>query len=57
MAKKTTASIQILNKCSVRPYGRTPKTKQSPVVSWDGLLETGWEPDANIKLLYSSRRN
>ena len=57
MAKNTTASIQILNKCSDRPYGRTPKTKQSPVVSWDGLLETGWEPDANIKLLYSSRRN
>lgn len=34
------------NKCSVCPYGRTPETKQSPVVSWDGLLETGWEPDA-----------
>ena len=34
------------NKCSDCPYGRTPETKQSPVVSWDGLLETGWEPDA-----------
>ena len=57
MAKNTTASIQILNKCSACHYGRTPENKQSPVVSWDGLLETGWEPDANIKLLYSSRRN
>ena len=34
------------NKCSACPYGRTPETKQSPVVSWDGLLELGWEPDA-----------
>ena len=32
------------NKCSTCPYGRTPETKQIPVVSWDGLLETGWEP-------------
>ncbi len=32
------------NKCSACPYGRTPETKQIPVVSWDGLLETGWEP-------------
>jgi hypothetical protein len=32
------------NKCSACPYGRTPETKQSPVVSWDGLLDSGWEP-------------
>jgi DNA-directed RNA polymerase specialized sigma24 family protein len=32
------------NKCSACPYGRTPETKQIPVVSWDGLLDTGWEP-------------
>jgi DNA-directed RNA polymerase specialized sigma24 family protein len=25
----------------------TPETKQAPVISWDGLLETGWEPDAS----------
>jgi hypothetical protein len=35
------------NKCSACPYGRTPETKQAPVISWDGLLETGWEPDAS----------
>ena len=33
------------NKCFACPYGRTPETKQAPVISWDGLLETGWEPD------------
>ncbi len=32
------------NKCSECPYGRTPETKQIPVISWDGLLESGWEP-------------
>ena len=32
------------NKCSACPYGRTPETKQAPVVSWDGLLDSGWEP-------------
>ena len=32
------------NKCSECPYGRTPETKQIPVVSWDGMLDTGWEP-------------
>ena len=32
------------NKCSECPYGRTPETKQVPVVSWDGLLDSGWEP-------------
>jgi hypothetical protein len=35
------------NKCSACPYGMTPETKQAPVISWDGLLETGWEPDAS----------
>ena len=33
------------NKCSACPYGKTPETKQAPVISWDGLIETGWEPD------------
>ena len=32
------------NRCAECPYGRTPETKQIPVVSWDGLLDTGWEP-------------
>lgn len=32
------------NKCSECLYGRTPETKQAPVISWDGLLDTGWEP-------------
>ena len=32
------------NKCSECPYGRTPEDKQSPVVSLDVLLDSGWEP-------------
>ena len=31
------------NKCSECPYGRTSETKQSAVISWDGLTDTGWE--------------
>ena len=29
------------NKCSACPYGRTPETKQSPLVSWDGFAAIG----------------
>ena len=32
------------NRCSECPYGRTPETKQAPVISLDGLLDSGWEP-------------
>lgn len=32
------------NKCSECPYGRTPETKQAAVISWDGLIATGYEP-------------
>ena len=32
------------NRCAECPYGMTPEKKQAAVVSWDGLLETGWEP-------------
>ena len=32
------------NKCTECPYGMTPEKKQAAVVSWDGLLDTGWEP-------------
>jgi DNA-directed RNA polymerase specialized sigma24 family protein len=32
------------NKCSECPYGRTPETKQAPVISWDELVDSGWEP-------------
>ena len=34
------------NKCSDCPYGRTPETKQASLVSWDELLENGYEPEA-----------
>ncbi|MEE3380948.1 MAG: hypothetical protein VZQ81_03495 [Succiniclasticum sp.] len=32
------------NKCTNCPYGMTPEKRQAAVVSWDGLVETGWEP-------------
>ena len=45
--RKAFVKCRDTNKCSACPYGRTPETKQAPVISWDGLLETGWEPDAS----------
>ena len=33
------------NKCSECPYGRTPETKQASLVSLDGLVEDGYEPE------------
>lgn len=32
------------NKCSECPYGRTPETKQAAFVSFDELVDSGWEP-------------
>ena len=32
------------NKCSQCPYGRTPETKQAAFVSFDELVDSGWEP-------------
>ena len=31
------------NKCSACPYGRTPETKQTALVSWDGLTDAGYD--------------
>lgn len=45
--RKAFVKCRDTNKCSACPYGRTPETKQAPVISWDGLLETGWELDAS----------
>lgn len=42
--RKAFVKCRDTNKCSECPYGRTPETKQVPVVSWDGLLDSGWEP-------------
>ena len=33
------------NKCSECPYGRTPDTKQAALISLDGLVEDGYEPE------------
>ena len=33
------------NKCSACPYGRTPDTKQAAIISLDGLVEDGYEPE------------
>lgn len=42
--RKAFVKCRDTNKCSACPYGRTPETKQAAVISWDGLIETGWEP-------------
>ncbi len=34
------------NKCSECPYGRTPETRQASLVSWNGLVESGYEPES-----------
>ena len=31
------------NKCSTCPYGRTPETKQTALVSWDSLTDAGYD--------------
>ena len=31
------------NRCSACPYGRTPETKQTALVSWDGMTDAGYE--------------
>ena len=33
------------NKCTACPYGMTPETKQASVISWDGLIDAGCEPN------------
>lgn len=35
------------NSCSRCPYGRKPEDKEAPVISWDGLVETGYDPGAS----------
>lgn len=32
------------NSCARCPYGRKPEDKQTPVISWDGLIESGYDP-------------
>ena len=32
------------NSCARCPYGRKPEDKQAPVISWDGLIESGYDP-------------
>ena len=34
------------NKCSACPYGRTPETKEPAVVSWDGLIDAGYDTES-----------
>ena len=34
------------NSCARCPYGRKPEDKEPPVISWDGLVESGYDPGA-----------
>ena len=37
------------NKCSECPYGITPETRQAADISWDNLVENGWETEAEAE--------
>lgn len=32
------------------PYGRTPETREAPVISWDGMVDSGYEPEAECSV-------
>ncbi len=34
------------NKCSACPFGRKPEDREPTIISWDGLIETGYEPES-----------
>ena len=44
--RKAYVKCKDTNKCSACPYGRTPDIKQAAEVSWDGMIDTGFEPAA-----------
>lgn len=44
--RKAYVKCKDTNKCSACPYGRTPETKEAAVVSWDGLIDAGYDPAA-----------
>ena len=37
------------NLCSVCPYYREMEDRQARIISWDGLIETGYEPESENK--------
>ena len=39
------------NKCSRCPYHRNPEDRQASVISWDGLIESGYEPESEDREL------
>lgn len=41
--RKVFVKCRDTNKCSTCPYGRTPETKEAAVVSWDGLIDAGYD--------------
>ena len=44
--RKAFVKCKDTNKCSECPYGKTPETRQASLVSWDGLVESGYEPES-----------
>ncbi len=39
------------NKCSACPYHRKPEDRQTPEISWDEIIKTGYEPVSDDKNL------
>ena len=42
--RKAFVKCRDTNKCSACPYGIKPADKQSQVISWNKLVDSGWEP-------------
>ena len=38
------------NKCSACPYGRKPEDREANIISWDGLIESGYEGEADNRM-------
>ena len=43
--RKTYVKCSDKHSCANCPYGRSPETKQSPLISLDSLIESGYEPE------------
>ena len=39
------------NKCSACPYGRKPEDREANIISWDGLIESGYEGEADNRMV------
>ena len=48
--RKSFIKCPTTNACARCPYGRTPETREAPVISWDGMVDSGYEPEAECSV-------